>query len=601
MAVQKYPDANLSIAERVSALVGEMTLDEKIGQMTQVEKNSIPPQDVGKYFIGSVLSGGGGYPQPNTPAAWFDMVNSYQEYALNTRLAIPILYGVDAVHGHACMNGATVFPHNVGLGATRNAELVRHIARATAEELAAVGIFWNFAPTVAIPQDIRWGRTYEGFGENAELVARLGSAYVRGSQGEQLDAPSSVLATAKHYMGDGGTSWKTSQTWNFLLDQGDTRLDEPALRKIHLPPYISAVQSGVMCVMPSYSSWNGLKMTAHKYLLTDVLKGELGFEGFLVTDWNAVPQLSPDYFQAVVLAVNAGMDMVMVPYDYKQFISTLRDAVQRGDVTERRIDDAVSRILRVKMLLGISGRPSVHPTSFSEVGATEHHSLARRAVRESLVLLKNDAHTLPLSRDIRTVLVAGKGAHNLGMQCGGWTIEWMGIDGNMIPGTTILQGIKNKLLAHTQVIYTQSAELSGAEAEALSSSPVDIGIVVVGEAPYAEGVGDREDLGLSADDIALIEWVRSKCHKLIAILICGRPMIITDQLPLMDACVCAWLPGQEGEGIADVLFGDHPFTGRLPYTWPRRMAQLPFDFQHLGEGDQAPLFTYGFGLPTKSA
>ena len=601
MAVQKFFDTNLSVDDRVSALVGEMTLDEKIGQMTQVEKNSIPPQDVGKYFIGSVLSGGGGYPLPNTPAGWADMVSSYQEYALHTRLAIPILYGVDAVHGHACMDGATIFPHNVGLGATRNAELVGQIAKATAEELAATGIYWNFAPTVAIPQDIRWGRTYEGFSENTELVARLGSAYVRGSQGDRLDAPGSVLATAKHYLGDGGTSLRSSQTWNFILDQGDTRLDEPTLRRIHLPPYISAIQSGALCVMASYSSWNGLKLTAHKYLLTDVLKGELGFKGFLVTDWNAVPQLSSDYYQAVVLAINAGMDMVMVPYDYKQFITTLYEAVLRGDVSERRINDAVFRILRVKMLLGISSRLLVDSQAFTKVRTAEHQGLARQAVSESLVLLKNDANTLPLSRDIRTILVAGKGADNLGMQCGGWTIEWMGIDGNTISGTTILGGIKNKLPLSTQISYWQAGELSQGEAEPQSASQPDIGIVVVGETPYAEGVGDRDDLSLSPDDIAVIECVRSRCHKLIVILICGRPMIITDQLPLMDACVCAWLPGQQGEGIADVLFGERPFTGRLPYTWPRSIAQLPFDFEQLGEGVQASLFPYGFGLKTKGA
>ena len=596
MPSPKYLDVDLPIDERVNDLLISMTPEEKIGQMTQVEKNSITPLEVANYFVGSVLSGGGGYPIVNSPEAWLEMVNNFQEAALRTRLAIPILYGVDAIHGHSNMYGAVVFPHNVGLGATRNRDLVEQIANATAEELSATGIYWNFAPTIAAPQDIRWGRTYEGLSENTELAATLGSAYVRGSQGERLDGTHSVLATPKHYLGDGGTSWKTSQIENFLLDQGDTRLDEATLRKIHLPQYISAIQAGALSIMPSYSSWNGLKLTAHKYLLTDLLKTELGFQGFLVSDWEAVPQLSPDYYLAVVLAINAGMDMIMVPFDYKLFISTLLKAVQLGDVPEMRINDAVSRILRVKMRLGLFERPLASPNFLSKVGSEAHRILARQAVSESLVLLKNESHTLPLSKAIETILVAGKGADNLGMQCGGWTIEWMGIDGNQIPGTTILQGLRNKLSANTHIIYHPSARFSEDENRILALEKADVGIAVVGEMPYAEGVGDRDDLSLSSDDVELIRQLRPICHRLVAILISGRPMIITDVLLLIDAFVCAWLPGQEGEGITDVLFGDKPFTGRLPYTWPRRMDQLPFDFEHLYSDEQGPLFPFGYGL-----
>jgi beta-glucosidase len=582
--------------ERVEALLENMSLEEKIGQMTQVEKNSLSPQDVSEYFIGSVLSGGGGYPENNSPQAWAEMVHNFQKYALLTRLQIPLLYGVDAVHGHNSMLGAVIFPHNIGLGAAGDADLVFQIARATAEELVSTGIYWNFAPAVTVPHDIRWGRTYEGFSEDTELVSILGSAYVRGLQGDRLNRSTSVLATPKHYLGDGGTSWRSSNIRNFLLDQGNTVADEATLRKHYLPPYISAIQQGALCIMASYSSWNGLKMSATAYLLTDLLKGELGFRGFIVSDWQALDQLSRDYYRAVVLAINAGIDMNMVPYDFRRFISTLLEAVKRKDVPESRIDDAVSRILRVKLQLGLFDRPFDIPGSFSAVGTDAHRALARRAVSQSLVLLKNNSHILPLSQDTGSILIAGKAADNLGMQCGGWTIEWMGMDGNNIPGTTLLQGVRNKVAGNTRLHYAPSAQSAREENVYHDASPAEVGIVVVGEEPYAEGVGDRENLALPPEDIELISEVRARCHRLVVILISGRPMIITDQLPIVDAFVCAWLPGQEGEGIADVLFGDKPFTGHLPYTWPRSMAQLPFDFEHLPAGEQAPLFARGYGL-----
>jgi beta-glucosidase len=584
------------VEERINSLIKEMTLEEKIGQMTQVEKNSISPEEVRNFFIGSVLSGGGGFPSINTPVAWADMVDTYQKCAMETRMAIPLIYGVDAVHGHSNMNGAVIFPHNIGLGASRNPNLVFQIGRATTEELVATGIYWNFAPTIAVPQDIRWGRTYEGYSENTQVVSNLGAAYIRGLQGDKLDTDHFVLATPKHFLGDGGTTWGSSSFRNNQLDQGDTQIDEETLRKIHLSPYLSAIQNGAMCIMASFSSWNGRRMTANNYLLTDVLKEELGFTGFIVSDWQAVDQLSDDYYQAVSMAVNAGIDMTMVPYDYKKYIYTLMSVVQQGDVTESRINDAVYRILHVKLMLGLFDRPYAQRVFLSHVGSESHRLLARQAVSESLVLLKNDNQILPISKDVKLILVAGRGADNIGIQCGGWTIEWKGIDGNQIPGTTILQGLKNITSQDTRIVYEPSGIFDITSEAKRNPALADIGIVVVGEIPYAEGDGDSEDLCLSQNDVELIHQMRSICHRLVVILISGRPMIITDQLPLINALVCAWLPGQEGEGIADVLFGDKEFKGRLPYTWPKSMDQIPFNFENLPTGDKSPLFPFGYGL-----
>ncbi len=344
--------------EHLEHLLDRMTLEEKIGQMTQVEKNSLTPEAVQQYFIGSVLSGGGGYPADNSQQGWVKMVGEFQEAALRTRLGIPLLYGVDAVHGHNNLRGAVIFPHNIGLGATHDAELVRKIGRATAEEMAATGVYWDFAPTVAVPQDLRWGRTYEGYSQDSGLVSELASAYIAGLQGERLSDALSVLATPKHYFGDGATNWATSRMklhappgysfegvdnpFLFKIDQGDAQLDEATLRQVHLAPYIAAIQSGALVVMASLSSWNGIKLHAHRYLLTDVLKGELGFSGFIVSDWAGIDPVSGDYYQAVVKAINAGIDMSMVPYNYERFINTLKLAVEKGDVALERVDDAAA-------------------------------------------------------------------------------------------------------------------------------------------------------------------------------------------------------------------------------------------------------------------
>lgn len=587
-----YLDASADTQARVDDLLARMTLEEKIGQMTQVEKNSMPPEDVAAYFIGSVLSGGGGSPRINTPEEWVDMVGGFQAQAVQkTRLGIPILYGVDAVHGHNNLYGAVIFPHNVGLGAADDPAMMEKIGQATAEEMAATGIRWNFAPVLAVVQDIRWGRTYEGYGENTELVTRLGVAYQRGLQGDDLLQPSAVIATPKHYIGDGATGWGTSTTGDYMLDQGDMEVDEETLREKYLPPYQAAIDAGARSVMVSFSSWNGIKMHGQSYLITDVLKGELGFSGFVVSDWQGIDQLPRDYYSDVVLSINAGLDMIMVPYDYKAFIRTLTQAVEKGDVPEERIDDAVRRILTVKFEMGLFENPYLERDPMTwEVMPTKHRALAREAVAKSLVLLQNENGALPISKSAATIFVGGRGADDIGMQCGGWTMEWQGKAGDITPGTTILEGIAAEIDKSTTMVYDARGEFKDAPGMA------DVGIAVVGELPYAEGQGDRADLALSTADQALIQRMRERSKVLVVVILSGRPMIITDLLPKADAWVAAWLPGTEGAGVTDVLFGDVPFTGKLPYTWPRSMKQLPLGNLLENAESDPPLFPFGFGL-----
>jgi beta-glucosidase len=612
-ATQSDPSGSLpsvEVSQRVEDLLSQMTLEEKIGQMTQVEKNSLPHGAVKEYFIGSVLSGGGGNPDPNTPESWLEMVTSFQQEALETRLGIPILYGVDAVHGHNNLYGAVIFPHNIGLGATRNADLVYRIGQATAAEVAATGVHWNFAPTVAVPQDIRWGRTYEGYGQDPALVAELGAAYVRGLQGENLGDPHSVLANPKHYVGDGATTFGSSHMvmdfppgtipgaalpFKFLLDQGDARIDEITLREIHLKPYIATLEAGARIVMASFSSWNGDKLHGHKYLLTDVLKGELGFTGFIVSDWGAIDHLSEDTYAAVVMGINAGVDMSMVPMDYKRYIATLKRAVVNGDVPQERIDDAVRRILRVKLEAGLFEHPFVDAQDLSLVGSAEHRALGRQAAAESLVLLKNAGNVLPLSKAIDTLLVAGQAADDIGLQCGGWTIEWLGMPGKITPGTTILEAIRDTVPAGVDVVFDPDGRFADVSVDDHALRNAKVGLLVIAEVPYAEGFGDRSDLNLPPQDVDLLERMRKHVEKLVVILLSGRPLIVTEQLPLMDALVAAWLPGTEGQGVVDVLFGDRPFTGKLPYDWPRSMKYIPLSALTKA-GPEGVLFPIGFGM-----
>jgi beta-glucosidase len=596
--VEPTIDTVQPIPARVKELLGQMTLDEKIGQMTQVEKNSIQPGDITKYYIGSILSGGGGSPNKNIIEEWIGMVDGFQQEALKTRLGIPLIYGIDAIHGHASLYGATVFPQPVGLGATRDADLIRQIGAATAEEMLATGIPWNFAPVIAVPQDIRWGRTYESYGEDTDLVSELGVAYLQGLQSLPSGYPPAagqdlyLLATPKHFLGDGGTVFGTSTQFIFklyLLDQGDMRFDETTIRNLFLPPYQAAVAGGAKSVMISFSSWNGTKMHAQKYWITDVLKGEVGFQGFVVSDWGGMDQISDNYYQAIVTGINAGIDMNMVPYDYIRFIDTMKSALQNGDIPEERIDDAVRRILTVKMELGLFEHPYNDPTLVEVVGSTAHRDLARQAVRESLVLLKNDSDVLPLAKNARMIYIAGQGADDMGMQCGGWTTGWQGETGDIQPGTTILQGIQATVSADTKVEYKLNGRFDGI---------ADVGIVVVGEQPYAEGVGDTSDLTLSRADVQVITNLRAHSKKLVAIILSGRPLVITEQFNLADAWVAAWLPGTEAMGVANVLFGEYPFTGKLPYTWPRTNEQLPINKNTSANlsGCVAPLFPFGYGL-----
>jgi len=583
-----YLDPAASIEDRVEDLLMRMTLEEKVGQMTQVSKHCIVDEDIRDAFLGGMLSGGGGSPRPNNPASWAEMVNGFQEYALQTRLGIPLIYGVDAVHGHNNVRGAVIFPHNIGLGAANDPELMERIGQVTALEMIATGIYWNFAPVVAVPQDIRWGRTYEGFSEDTEIVSTLGSAYIRGLQnvgGEtDLAAASTVLATPKHFVGDGGTTWGTSM--RFMIDQGVTQVDEETLRAIHLPPYVEAIENGAMSMMVSYSSWNGLKMHAHEYLLTTVLKGELGFEGFLVSDWEALRQLPGSFYDQIAASINAGLDMIMLPCNYDLFMTSLMGAIRQGDVPQARIDDAVRRILRVKFMLGLFEQPFSDPSLLSKVGSEEHREVAREAVRKSLVLLRNEGDLLPLDRDTPLILVAGAGISDIGRQCGGWTITWQGSGGDITPGTTILDGIEAMVSEETTVIYRRFGRFEDFEGTA------EIGIAVIGERPYAEGEGDDANLALLDRDLEMLERLRDQADKLVVIMLTGRPLMIADYLESWDALVVAWLPGTEGQGIADVLFGDYPYTGRLPYTWPRSADQLPQG----ALGEDAALFPLGYGL-----
>ncbi len=568
-----------ALAEDIEALLASMTLDEKIGQMTQAERDSATPDDVRDFFLGSILSGGGSAPANNTPTGWADMHDAYQNAALSTPLGIPIIYGIDAVHGHNNVYGATIFPHNIGLGATRDPNLVEGIGRITAKEVACTGLEWTFAPCVAVVRDERWGRTYEGFGEDPNLQVLLTGSYVRGFQGATMSGER-VIACAKHFAGDGGTSGG--------IDRGNTIVDEATLRAVHMPGFLEAINNNVGTIMPSYSSWNGVKMHENMYLLTDVLKTEFGFDGFIISDWEAVYELSgPTYYDQVVLMVNAGVDMTMEPYNWQNFITTLKSAVNNNHVSMTRIDDAVRHILQIKDAAGVFDEPLADRTLVNSgaLGSAPHRAVAREAVRKSLVLLKNDG-VLPISKS-SNVFVAGKNANDIGNQCGGWTISWQGSSGNITPGTTILQGIQDAVAGHGGSV-TFSEDGTG-------SAGHDLAIVVIGETPYAEGVGDDNDLALDATDINCLNQIAD--IPTVVVLVSGRPMMISDHLSNWDAFVAAWLPGTEGDGVAEVLFGDYDFVGKLPHSWPVNIAQVPIN---IGDTPYNPLFPYGYGLDYSS-
>jgi beta-glucosidase len=579
---------------QANALIATMTLDEKIGQMTQADQMFLRDiSDIETLFLGSLLSGGDSDPPTNTVEDWADMYDRYQQRAQKTRLRIPLLYGVDAVHGHSNVIGAVIFPHNIGLGATRNARLVEEIGRITAREVRATGINWTFAPSVAVPRDERWGRTYEGFSEQPALVAELGEASVRGLQGTDLADPLRVLACAKHFVGDGGTTWTTGMPapeqpgGRYPLDRGDTRMSEEELRAIHMQGYFTALRAGVGTIMPSYSSWNGEKASGSHRLLTEILKQELGFEGFLISDYNAIDELPGDYRSDVKTSVLAGMDMFMVPERYREFITTLKSLVEAGEVPMSRIDDAVRRILRVKFAMGLmepNARLLTDRRLLESFGSAAHRAVGRQAVRESLVVLKNDNRRLPLARTLGRIHVAGRGAHDIGMQSGGWTITWQGRHGMTTPGTTVLMALQQ--LAGPKQQITHSLDGSGA-------TGADVGVVVVGESPYAEFFGDSRDLSLSAEDVRAIRTVKEAGVPVVVVVLSGRPMILGDSVDQADAIVAAWLPGTEGLGVGDVLFGNYKPTGKLPFTWPRSMEQIPIN---VGDAQYDPLYPFGHGL-----
>lgn len=580
-----YLNPEASIDERVEDLLSYMTLEEKIGQMTLVENRSIKNiRDISVYGIGGLLSGAGANPENNTPEGWKKMVSDFTNESKTSRLEIPILYGVDAIHGHSNIPGATVFPHFIGLGATRNTKLVENIASVTAKELLATDVRWSFSPTLDMPQDIRWGRVYETFSDDPNLVSDFGVAYINGLQ------RNSVMSTAKHFVGLGGMVWGTSVNKDYKIDQGYTEPSEIKLRAEYLIPFKSAVDTGTKSVMIGLNSWGETKLSASKYLITDVLKKELGFKGFVVSDWYGVYEIPGSDYESAVIGINAGVDMVMLPFDYKPFIRNVSRSVRAGEISEERIDDAVRRILRAKFELGLFDK-NENKISLDVIGSKEHRALAREAVAQSLVLLKNDNSVLPIDKNINHIRVAGSAANNIGNQAGAWTVNWQGINGNDLPGaTSIIDGIKNAVSENTRVDYRTLGNFVD------DGKIADLGIAVVGEQPYAEGVGDREYPILYAEDLEAIKKLQEFSENVVVIIISGRPLLIANEISSWDALVAAWLPGSEGQGVADVIFGDKPFVEKLPISWPHHSEQIPISIDGKTADNTDLLFPRDFGL-----
>ncbi|TVU34971.1 hypothetical protein EJB05_16830, partial [Eragrostis curvula] len=565
----RYKDPKQPINTRIKDLIDRMTLAEKIGQMTQIERQVASADVMKKYFIGSILSGGGSVPAPQaSPAIWVDMVNEFQKGALSTRLGIPMIYGIDAVHGNNNVYNATLFPHNIGLGATR---------------------------------DPRWGRCYESYSEDHRVVQQM-TDIILGLQGEipvnqtkgvpYIAGKEKVAACAKHFVGDGGT--------HNGINENNTIVDEHGLLSIHMPPYYDSIIKGVATVMVSYSSLNGVKMHANRDLVTGYLKSKLHFRGFVISDWLGIDRItSPpgaNYTYSVQAGINAGIDMVMVPYNYTEYIDDVTSLVDKRIISMSRIDDAVRRILRVKFTMGLFENPLADLSFADQLGKKEHRELAREAVRKSLVLLKNgnspNQQFLPLPKKARRILVAGSHADNLGYQCGGWSIQWMGGSGNITTGTTILDAIKSTVADSTTVDYSENPDDSF-----MKHNDFSFAIVVVGEPPYAETVGDSSDLTILDPGPDTIKTVCSAV-KCAVVIVSGRPIVIEPYVPLMEALVAAWLPGTEGQGVADVLFGDYGFTGKLPHTWFKSVDQLPMN---VGDSHYDPLYPFGFGLTINSS
>ena len=594
--------ADPALEKRIDELLATMTVEEKVGQLVQGDIASITPEDVRKYRLGSVLAGGNSDPGGKydaTPAQWLAQADAFYEASMDVSQggkAIPILYGIDAVHGQSNIVGATLFPHNIGLGAMRNPDLMRKIGEVTAIETRTTGMEWAFGPTVAVPQDDRWGRAYEGYSESPEVVASYAGAMVEGLQGkvgskEFLDG-TRVIASAKHFLGDGGTTGGK--------DQGDTAVDEATLVRIHAAGYPTAIAAGAQTVMASFNSVNGVRMHGNKPFLTDALKGRMQFGGFVVGDWNGHGQIPGCKNDDCPATINAGLDMAMAPDSWKGFYETTLAAAKAGTISKERLDDAVRRILRVKFRLGLfeAGKPSQRAVGgkFELLGSPEHRAIARQAVRESLVLLKNNGGVLPLQPKQR-ILVAGDGANDVGKQSGGWTLNWQGTGtkrSDFPNADSIFEGIAAQAKA-----AGGNAELS---VEGKYTAKPDVAIVVFGENPYAEFQGDLPNLLYKPGndvDLELIKRLKAEGIPVVAVFLSGRPLWMNREINAADAFVAAWLPGSEGAGIADVLLRkadgsvQHDFKGKLSFSWPRTATQYA---NNVGQKDYDPLFAFGFGL-----
>lgn len=587
------------IESKIDEWLAKMSIEQKVGQMIQAEIKSISPDDTAKYHIGSILNGGGSWPTDKADGplgAWLNLANLFYGASMDTgddRLAIPIMWGTDAVHGHNNVIGATIFPHNIGLGAANNPELMRDIGTATAREVAVTGIDWTFAPTVAVARDARWGRTYESYSSDPKIVADLTKELILGIQGHPaLDnflSEQKIIATAKHFVGDGGTAAGD--------DQGDTILSEEDLFKIHGQGYVQALGVGTQTVMASFSSWNGQKLHGHKYLLTDVLKGRMGFDGLIVGDWNGHEQIEGCTKMSCPQAINAGIDLIMVPEDWKAFLENTVKQVKSGEIAMSRIDDAVRRILRVKYRAGmfVSGKPSEHRLAGRAklLGHADHRNVARQAVRESLVLLKNDG-VLPLN-PASNILVTGSGADNPVMQSGGWTVTWQGRDLE----TRILNPL-DYYKGHTTISAGLSDAIKKARGSLITdadSAKIDAAIVVFGEEPYAEFEGDLASLDFDLannTDFKIIQDLKAKNIPVVSVFITGRPRGVDAAIEASDAFVAAWLPGSEGAGVADVLLSNtqgkpaYNFKGSLPFNWPQNGSSNPIT--------TSTKYKFGYGL-----
>lgn len=568
---------NLSIEQKIDSLLTQMTLEEKIGQMTQVRHfDDISIDEIKTRFIGSIIHTQG--PTPGNDAAeWQAKFVELQKLALSTRLGIPMFFGVDAVHGQNTYAGATIFPHNIGLGAAQNSKLVENAAAITAIEARATGFNWVFSPCVAIPYNEKWGRVYEAFSESTDITTELTRASVLGHQGKR-DQPIALIATAKHFIGDGST--------DFGVEGGNTTLSEEEIFERLLPPYLAAVEAGVGSVMASFNSLNGIPMHAHRTMITDVLKGSLKFDGIVVSDWKAYSRFGGTD------VINAGVDVVMaVEGDFNMYVEGVRNGVLSGVISHERIDDAVRRILRQKFRIGLFDNPFPDVTLIPKIGIQAHRDVARQAVRESLVLLKNENSVLPLKRDARIVVV-GEFGDNSGLQSGGWTVNWQGMTENYAGATTILDGIKR--FSAQQVLV----DLDGK-----SIDDVDVAVIVVGETPYAEFMGDiggvmnKYQHTLTEAHQTLIDAYASRGIKTVVVLISGRPLVVTNQLEKVDAFIAAWFPGSEGDGVAEVLFGEYDFKGTLQHSWPASEEDYKGKYgPNFWDDSVKPLFPLGFGL-----